>query len=314
MAKRITWPQLPGHVRDWAEGVLGSPVVRVENASGGYSPGTTDALFCSDGSAGFLKAVHPSINQHSPGLIRAEWRVVAQLPVTAPVAHLLAGLDEGPDGWVALLLEHVDGRQPALPWTNQGIADVLRDLTAFQSLVTPNPVDGLAEAGTELVHLVTNWPALADVADLDPWLAARAELLDTAARKALVLTDGDALTHLDLRADNLLLRPDGSLVIVDWPWAVRAASWVDPALLLIEFISSAVPDVDADQWIDQLAAAHGVAAGTIAGLLIGLLSFFESVGREPDPPGLPTVREFQRFQADALRGWLRRSRHTAWLR
>ncbi len=314
MANRISWNDLPAHLQRWAETVLGSPVVRVEHATGGYSPGTTDALFCANDTAGFLKAVHPSINPHSPALLRAERHVTAQLPAAAPVAQLIDAFDEGPDGWVALMLQYVEGHQPPLPWTNDAIAAVLDDLTAFSASVTPSPVTGLKGAGTELAHLVGNWPELGTVNDLDPWLAARTEQLHRAAQHALVLVEGETLTHLDLRADNLLLRADGSMVIVDWPWAVTAAPWLDPALLLIEFISSGAPDVDADRWIDRLADVHTVTPETLAGLLIGMLSFFESVGRQPDPPGLPTVRAFQRFQADALRRWVRESRHTSWLR
>lgn len=313
MSHRITWADLPARVRAWAEAELGAPVVRVSHATGGYSPGTTDALFCADGSAGFLKAVHPRINPHSPALLRAERHVTAQLPPDAPVAHLIGALDD-PDGWVALLLEYVEGGQPPLPWTDDAIAVALHDLTAFSTSVTPNPVKGLTTASAELEHLVGHWPELGALDDLDPWLAARIGPLHEVAQLALSRTDGDTLTHLDLRADNLLLRPDGSLVVVDWPWAVRGASFVDPALLLIEFISSSAPDVDADHWIDHIATAHAVDPGTLTGLLIGVLSYLESAGRQPDPPGLSTVRAFQRFQADALRDWVRRSRHTAWLR
>ena len=131
-----------------------SPVVRVEHATGGYSPGTTDALFCANDTAGFLKAVHPSINPHSPALLRAERHVTAQLPAAAPVAQLIDAFDEGPDGWVALMLQYVEGHQPPLPWTNDAIAAVLDDLTAFSASVTPSPVTGLKGAGTELAHLV----------------------------------------------------------------------------------------------------------------------------------------------------------------
>ena len=37
----------------------------------------------------------------------------------------------------------------------------------------------------------------------------------------------------DIRADNLLLTPDGTVRIVDWPWACVGPAWLDAALLLV---------------------------------------------------------------------------------
>lgn len=45
---------------------------------------------------------------------------------------------------------------------------------------------------------------------------------------------------------------------------------------------------------------------TVLGLMLGALGFFSNVSRRPDPPGLPTLRAFQRLQADALLAWLKR--------
>jgi thiamine kinase-like enzyme len=40
---------------------------------------------------------------------------------------------------------------------------------------------------------------------------------------------GQTLLHADLCADNLLLTSDG-VVVVDWPYAVTGAPWVDGLL------------------------------------------------------------------------------------
>jgi hypothetical protein len=39
-------------------------------------------------------------------------------------------------------------------------------------------------------------------------------------------------------------------------------------------------------------------------VLVGLTGFFAVGGLRPDPPGLPTVRAFQRAQAEVARSWL----------
>lgn len=84
---------------------------------------------------------------------------------------------------------------------------------------------------------------LADRDDLDPWLVSRHRALVIAAEAALNEVVGDTLLHLDLRADNLMLRKDGRLTVVDRSRAVRGAAWADPAVLAIEFIPSAAPEV-----------------------------------------------------------------------
>lgn len=311
--RRLTWDELPSSVRDWAQGVLGAPVVRVAHATGGYSPGTADALFCADGRAVFLKAGHPSLNPHSPGMLRSEGAVLAQLPSGLPVAGLVDYLDEGPDGWVALLLEHVEGAQPLLPWTDVTIAAALDSIAELAGALTPAPVGIEATAAQALAPMFSSWRGVGGEPDLDPWLVDRLDLIQARSAAVLAHTVGDTLLHLDLRADNLLQRSDGRLIVVDWAWAVRGAAWVDPALLAIEFISSGT-SVDADAWIRRIASAHGISTSLIVDLLVGVLGFFEYEGRQPDPPRLPTLRSFQRFQAAALRNWLQTSRLSADLR
>lgn len=310
---RLRWPELPSQVQGWAEAVLGAPIARVVHANGGFSPGTTDALFTADGRAAFLKAVHPSINAFSASLLRAEGEVLAALPAGAPVAELIDRHDERPDGWVALLLQHVEGAHPSLPWTENSIRGVLDQLHRFATRMTPAPIEGLQSVGDALADWEAFWPTLGSGGDLPPWLSTRVGRLHDLVRLAVDHLDGDTLLHLDLRADNLLLRPDGSLVIIDWPWAVRGAAWVDPTLLCIEFISSGDDSVRPDEWIDHVADQHGVPAAALVGLLVMALGFFETMTRLPPPPGLPTVRAFQRFQADALIAWLRTSRHATHL-
>lgn len=85
------------------------------------------------------------------------------------------------------------------------------------------------------------------------------------------------------------------------------AAWIDPVLLAIEFISSGAPGLDIDALLTRVADQHGIGVDTAVDTLAGILGFFEAACRRPDPPGLPTLRDFQRFQADALRGWLKES-------
>jgi hypothetical protein len=95
----------------------------------------------------------------------------------------------------------------------------------------------------------------------------------------------------------MLLRPDGSVVFVDWPWGSLGPAWLDRALLALNVL---VHGGDGDRILAELADP-----GAAADLIVALIGYFLDRARQPAPPGLPTVRAFQRFQADALLPWLR---------
>jgi thiamine kinase-like enzyme len=123
-----------------------------------------------------------------------------------------------------------------------------------------------------------------------------------AAGRAGTALQGDSLVHGDGRADNLLLTPDGSVVVVDWPWATRGAAWFDRLALLVN-----VGLYDRGAPLEELLAAWlpHVAAEDVEAVLAGLAGYFVDAARRPDPPGLPTLRAFQRAQGEVVLRWLR---------
>ena len=64
---------------------------------------------------------------------------------------------------------------------------------------------------------------------------------------------------------------------------------------------------DADAPLEQLREAWlpGVAVEDVDAVLAGLLGYFLDAARLPDPPGLPTVRAFQRAQGEVVLRWLK---------
>lgn len=104
-------------------------------------------------------------------------------------------------------------------------------------------------------------------ADLDPWVARHLDELCELAERGLAALAGDTLVHLDIRADNLLLSPDGTVTVI----------------------------------ADALLAAEV----DLAAVLAGLGAFFADAARQPAPAGLPTLRAFQQAQADTVLSWLR---------
>ena len=183
---------------------------------------------------------------------------------------------------------------------------MLSTLETMAATLTPAPTVATTTATEALVHDFAGWRRLADdpPADLDPWARDHLSELYAAADRGLAALAGDTLCHLDVRADNLLLGPDGRVTVVDWPWACRGPAWLDTLLTVINVQVYGGHDPNA-LLASRPLTAH-VDPADLTGVLAGLTGFFLDGARQPPPPGIPTVRAFQRLQADALLPWLTR--------
>jgi Ser/Thr protein kinase RdoA (MazF antagonist) len=63
-----------------------------------------------------------------------------------------------------------------------------------------------------------------------------AATLAAAVRGLAAIAAGNTLTHRDIRADNILVRADGGIVFVDWPWGCVGPAWLDTVLLALNVI------------------------------------------------------------------------------
>lgn len=136
---RVTWDDLPASVRARVQRGLGALVVEHRSYPGGYSPGTADRVVAANGSVAFVKAVHPEQNPSTPALHLAELRVMRSLPPGLPVPALLDGFES--DGWVVLVLEHVDGAHPAQPWRRDEFLAVVDAVLDLADRLTPSPLE-----------------------------------------------------------------------------------------------------------------------------------------------------------------------------
>jgi Ser/Thr protein kinase RdoA (MazF antagonist) len=286
---RIQWPELPQTVRNAVERILGAPVAEVAPQTGGFSPGTADRVVTTEGRRAFVKAVSSAQNPVSPQMHRTEARNVALLPAGLPVPKLLGTHDDG--DWIALVLEDVDGRHPHTPWRP---AEIDAALAALKRLAVPIPGVALPALRDDLATEFAQWAQIP--VDPDRTLGRRDHArLAALAESGVAALDGDCLVHGDIRADNLLVRPDGTIVVVDWSDACTGPAWFDTLTLVlnIRLYGGRVPDtvIDAD---DE----------AITGCIAGLASLFASRAIKPPPPGLPTVRAFQQAQVDVCLAWL----------
>jgi aminoglycoside phosphotransferase (APT) family kinase protein len=307
---RLPYADLPAAVRAGIEAALGSPVVAATTRSGGFSPGTAAVVTCADGSRAFVKAVGTPLNPQTHLLHRREALVAGALPgfLPTPTLRWSREFTDGNDVWVALVFDVVDGEPPAQPWTPASAATVVDALAELAESATPCPVPGLTTVADRLADDLAEWSSLAadPPADLDPWershlawLAGAAERLTASGELA-----GDTLVHLDVRADNLLVTPDGGVVVVDWPWAARGAAWVDTVLFALD--AAVHGGVDPEALVAGAPLVAKADPSALTDLVLGLGGMWAAAMRRPDPPGLPTVRAFQRRFHDAALAWGRR--------
>jgi len=177
------------------------------------------------------------------------------------------------------------------------LADELTPVPA--GLVVPRTDEELADDFAGWARLRTEAPASV------PALAAgHLDELHGLALDGIAAAAGETLVHLDVRSDNLLVRADGSVVLVDWPWASRGARWVDSLALLLNV--GLYGGHDPEDLIAGNPVLADAPAPQLTAFLAGLGAYFADISRRPAPPGLPTVREFQRQQGEVVLRWLAR--------
>lgn len=300
---RITWDDLPGRVRGWVADHVG-PVSEVLPQQGGFSPGVADRVRGTGGRA-FVKAAGESLNARTPDLIARESAVLTRLPEYAGAPALLATLDERIEGerWVALLVEDIPGRHPHTPWRHAEVEATLDALHAVVEQPLPPEVD-LPDLHRDFAGDLSLWPQIVaePPPDLDPWVTSNLGRLGELAALGPEILRGDHLVHTDIRSDNLLVTADGSVRLVDWPWACRGVAWFDTLGLLLNLRVHGGPEVRA---YSPRLTDLGATEQQVDALLAGLLGYFLHASRLPPPPGLPTVREFQRVHGVATLRWLR---------
>ncbi len=265
---RRRWDDVPARVRAWVEDTLGSPVVATAEQVGGMSPGCATRLTCADGTRAFVKAVGAELNPDTPGLFRREVGVLKHLGAHELWARLMASYDDG--GWVALLIEDVDGRHPdftdpaeleaVLAGTDR-LAGVLRERGVPSSVTLVDVADVLGKWADSLDAL----PGCAPDVPVPAWLRTDrrewASVLRHEAGRPM-----EQVAHWDIRVDNLLRRPGGEVVFVDWGVAARGPAWADPLLARLERVE--------DAWFDGSVADSPALAAAGDELVTAFLAGF----------------------------------------
>lgn len=287
--RRLSYVELPDAVCDWVESCVGQVSVLTQHV-GGMSPGCACSLQASNGGRYFLKAVGEHLNARTVEIFRAE---AAVLPLLSSVRYRpnLMGLYDH-DGWVALLLEHVDGRFPDLD--EDGDFDALASAMAEQAKeLTPAPigVPGNALMSNNARRWLERWQVIKAYPDsyLPTWAAARVDELFGRVEGLPQQLPPESLCHCDGRDDNALIRPDGTAVILDWGMWQLGPSWLDGALLAVQRSDARA----ANRWLQSwLLPEHGEAVTNL------FVAFGGSQAWRAAQPGDPTLPAMQAYCLD----------------
>jgi hypothetical protein len=277
-------------VHDWVRATVG-PVQVLREHEGGMSPGCAVSLLASEGRRVFVKAVAMSSNEDTVALFRGEIAVLERLPPARYRPNLRAVFDDGE--CVALMLDHIDGRYPDLS-VAADVRTIAGALSAQSRELTPAPqavdVPTLAERTTRWAR---RWTAMAEapVRYLPAWAAADFDALYARVDALPRRLDATTLCHLDVREDNLLIRPDGSAVILDWGRPHRGPGWADVALL-----AGQVPPGEAERALVDWAPE--AALDTATDLLLSFAGQAAWWAQQPPPPALPNLPAFCRQDAE----------------
>ena len=284
---------------------LGAEVVEATPQHGGFSPGAAARLRLSDGRRVFAKAAGKVPNPETPEVYRREANVAARLPPEVPAPRFLLSLEAAE--WVVLVLEDIDGEHPHLPWTVRELGMVKDVIGRLAAALTPTPLPDLPRLSDDefrgFAELTGEAATASALEGLDGWVSRHLDRLAALESGWAEAATGRTLLHTDIRADNLLVKGD-DIYVIDWPHASIGPAWADLLFMLPSVAMQGGPD----PW--TLFDAHPVQARAdperVTAVLCGLAGYFVCEARRPAPPGLPTLRAFQRAQGEQAVRWLRR--------
>ena len=276
-----------GSVRERAAALLGWTPASWRRVHGGYTPAARYV-----GSAGgercFLKV---ATNAITADMLRREARAYGV--VAGDFAPAFIGWDDDPESPL-LLIEDLSNATWPPPWTPALINQVRASIEAMHARSAELPT--MSEVMPDSLF---GWTMVAE--DPEPFLSlalASRAWLDGAlpallAAEAACAVEGTALTHFDLRSDNICITASGPKFI-DWAEACLGNAALDLGFWLpsLELEGGPPPEM--------LLAGHAEVAARVCG-------YFAARAGLPIIPDAPRVRDIQRAQLTTSLAWAQRA-------
>lgn len=311
-----TWQSLPLAVRQQVETVLEARVIRAGRVWGGYSPTPTFRLALAGGKKAFFKGTSQLTNDFARAALVSEARVYRELsPLISAWMPGFFGEFQFKD-WYILLLEDL-GPKSVPPWTplktrlvSCGLAD-FHNATCEKELPAWIPRVSQHTAKLNWHRVARNTSGLEAIAvtagdrnkEAYNWLQSVFPLLSSLTEDMAGLPGSPVLLHGDVRSDNLRL-VGGNLRLFDWPFVtVGTAEWD-----LVEFAQTVRVEggPGPEKVVDWYSQRYPVNPETLTAYISWWAAFFAERFWQPEIPGLPRLRPFQRQQLRVLLDWLAR--------
>jgi fructosamine-3-kinase len=310
---KLPWRQVPKVVRQQVEAALGSPVRRAARIWGGYSPTPTFRLALADGRRAFFKGTHHESTEFARNALSGELRVYEELEplIGRWMPHYFAAFRQA--DWQVLLLEDL-GPKSVPPWTPSKARGISQALAAFHQSTLGASLPAWLSRPAEWrhreswAHTVQASQGLQEIAALAGDAAAEAmEWLQTLSpwigewmQQEGLAAEPYALLHGDLRSDNLRFAR-GRLALFDWP----AITLGRPEWDLVAFAQTVTVEGGPapEQVMTWYAEQFPLDEAAVDAALAWWLTFFAERAWQPEIPGLPRLRRFQRQQLGVLLLW-----------
>lgn len=243
--------------------VMGGEPVGLRHTVGGHTSAMRAVVDLKDGSSVFVKV---AADEQTATWLIAEHRIYDH--VHAPFMPKMLGWRGGMHP--VLVLEDLSALHQPPPWDG---SDMNLALKALDQLAHVTPPSGLARLGDRQAIFAARWDwAVKNVdtvakLDIAPRQALPGLLAKLRERAARAQVGGQALVHLDVRADNMFFRDDQA-VILDWNWATVGNPLIDRVLFAIRAEAQGAPAahlcVPGQAAVDMAAMVGGMWVETLA--------------------------------------------------
>lgn len=316
------WQSVPLSLRTAFEESMGAPVTAAHIAWGGYSPAASWLVTLADGRQVFVKGAHGGQTAQGRAALAAEARLYQSHPQLSAIAPAFLGAwtsQDAEDLWQLIALEAILPATSPLPWDSEKLRAVFKALHRLGTM----ELHGLPSASTILDYDrafdADGWWAFdasgrmdalvayfENPVELRVWLEAQLPTLKALELKRAALGGPQQPIHLDLRADNILLRSDGAPVLLDWPNLCVGPLIFDLTYFINSVTAEGGPQQEIavrlaeDVWSDHFDPEDWLIA------LVDLTGYLVLRASQPDIADMPRLRSLQRLHLQMGLNWLSR--------
>ncbi|MEY9859743.1 hypothetical protein ABH935_005376 [Catenulispora sp. GAS73] len=211
------WSALPQALRDAVEQKTGR-VASARTVAAGLNSEIAAVLETADGRV-FLKGVP----MEAKTALASQRREAAINPFVRAVSPQLLWSTET-DGWSLLTFEYIGGAHADYTPGSRHLDDFVKVANRLSRITAPDL--------PELRTADQRW---------SPWTGT-----DDAG-----LLAGNSLLHTDFAGHNVLIGDEGGAWMIDWAWATRGGSFIDPACLVVRLIDAGHSAKNAELWAQK---------------------------------------------------------------